>query len=44
MYWVVRSFKMYLSADICLLVGGLLSFWFKGVRMPPRLNDTGEQS
>ena len=44
MYWVVRSFKMYLSADICLLVGGLLSFWLKGVRMPPRLNDTGGQS
>jgi hypothetical protein len=37
-YWVERSFKMYLSADICLLVGGLLSFWLKDVRMPPRLS------
>lgn len=35
-YWVERGLRMYLSADVCLLLGGLLSFWLKDVRMPPR--------
>ena len=44
LYWLEKYYRMYRFADITLIVGGGLSLWLKGVRMPPRLNDQGEQS
>jgi hypothetical protein len=44
LYWLEKYYRMYRFADVSLIVGGGLSLWLKGVRMPPRLNDTGKQS